>query len=73
MSEAITAKFGPDTSYLLPTMEQTAKLSWCDFLDDEDPILAAMAREIQNTPARTRTLEKYYYRYKNHFFAGIEV
>ncbi len=35
-------------------------LTWRDFLDDPDPLLAALAREIRDTPAQVRAHRKYY-------------
>jgi hypothetical protein len=35
-------------------------LTWRDFLDDPDPLLVALAREIRDTPAQVQAHRKYY-------------
>ncbi|PBK60383.1 hypothetical protein ARMSODRAFT_1026574 [Armillaria solidipes] len=41
-------------------MPMDQPLTWRDFLDDPDPLLAALAREIRDTPAQVRAHRKYY-------------
>ncbi|PBK79336.1 hypothetical protein ARMGADRAFT_1093247 [Armillaria gallica] len=41
-------------------LSDTTPHSWCNFLDDPDPVLATMALEMKNTPARIQASRKYY-------------
>lgn len=42
---------------------RTQHRTWCDFIDDEDPVLAAIALEMKNTSPRILACRRYYNRY----------